>query len=139
MVVPPPGDRPARHPRPHDHLRPEMTETPSPAGPVRDCCRDFAQATASRRSLLQGALMAGSALAVTQLLGDSMLQATFAGTPGGNTLVVLSLRGGIDGMGVVVPQGDPGYYAARPTSGAPKPSLLSADSMFGLHPNMEPL
>jgi uncharacterized protein (DUF1501 family) len=117
-----------------------MTETtPTPGGAMRECCRDFARATASRRSLLQGALMVGGTMAVTQLLGDSMLQATFAGTPGGNTLVVLSLRGGIDGLGVVVPHGDPGYYTARPSTAVPKASLLAADSMFGLHPNMSPL
>jgi uncharacterized protein (DUF1501 family) len=117
-----------------------MTETTSPqGGAMRECCRDFARATASRRSLLQGALMAGGTMAVTQLLGESMLQATFAGTKGGNTLVVLSLRGGIDGLGVVVPHADPGYYTARPSTAVPKASLLSADSMFGLHPNMAPL
>ena len=116
-----------------------MTETTLSRQRMRDCCRDFARATASRRSLLQGALMVGGTMAVTQLLGESMLQATFAGTPGGNTLVVLSLRGGIDGLGVVVPHGDPGYYTARPTTAVPKASLLGADSMFGLHPNMAPL
>ncbi len=63
--------------------------------------------------------MAGGTMAVTQLFGESMLQATFAGTPGGNTLVVLSLRGGIDGLGVVVPHGDPGYYSARPNTSVP--------------------
>jgi uncharacterized protein (DUF1501 family) len=117
-----------------------MTETTSqPGAAMADCCRDFARATASRRSVLQGALMAGGTMAFTQLLGESMLQATFAGTRGGNTLVVLSLRGGIDGLGVVVPHGDPGYYSARPNTFVPKTSLLGADSMFGLHPNLAPL
>jgi uncharacterized protein (DUF1501 family) len=117
-----------------------MTETTShPGDAMRACCRDFAQATASRRSVLQGALMAGGGMAVTQLLGESVLQATFAGTRGGNTLVVLSLRGGIDGMGVVVPHGDPGYYAARPSTAVPVGSLLAKDTMFGLHPNLSPL
>ena len=59
-----------------------MTETTSPqGGAMRECCRDFARASASRRSLLQGALMVGGTMAVTQLLGESMLQATFAGRP----------------------------------------------------------
>jgi len=117
-----------------------MTETtPQTGAAMRECCRDFARATASRRSLLQGALMAGSTMAVTQLFGESMMQATFAGTKGGNTLVVLSLRGGIDGLGVVVPHGDPGYYSARPSTAVPAASLLGADSMFGLHPDMAPL
>ena len=54
-------------------------------------------------------------------------------------MVVLSLRGGIDGLGVVVPHGDPGYYKARPTTAVPVDSLLCADAMFGLHPAMAPL
>ena len=121
-----------------------MTETTPPSDAMRrpqmaQCCRDFARVSASRRSLLKGALMAGGAMAVTQMFGDAMMQATFAGTKGGNTLVVLSLRGGIDGLGVVVPHGDPGYYAARPNTSVPKTSLLGADSMFGLHPNMSTL
>src|SRR6478735_3495217 len=121
-----------------------MTETTPPSDAMRhpqmaQCCRDFARVSASRRSLLQGALMAGGAMAVTQMFGDAMMQATFAGTKGGNTLVVLSLRGGIDGLGVVVPHGDPGYYTARPNTSVPKASLLGADSMFGLHPNMSTL
>jgi len=99
-------------------------------------CADF---VLSRRSILKGATALGGALAVTQMFGDAMMQSTFAGTPGGNTLVVLSLRGGIDGLGVVVPHGDPGYYAARPTTAVPASSLLCADAMFGLHPSMAPL
>ena len=78
-------------------------------------------------------------MAMTQMFGDAMMQSTFAGTPGGNTLVVISLRGGIDGLGVVVPHGDQGYYQARPTTAVPVNSLLCADPMFGLHPMMAPL
>ena len=54
-------------------------------------------------------------------------------------MVVISLRGGIDGLGVVVPHGDPAYYAARPSTAVAKSSLLCADAMFGLHPAMAPL
>ena len=39
---------------------------------------------------------------------------------------MISLRGGIDGLGVVVPHGDPGYYTARPTTAVPKASLICA-------------
>jgi uncharacterized protein (DUF1501 family) len=103
------------------------------------CCPDFSRAQASRRSLLRGAAALGGTMAVSQVLGDSLMQATFAGTTGGNTLVVISLRGGIDGLGLVVPHGDPGYYKARPTTAVPKTSLLCADAMYGLHPMMAPL
>ncbi len=103
------------------------------------CCRDFTRSRLSRRSLLQGAAAVGGSMAVTQLFGDALMQATFAGTPGGNTMVVISLRGGIDGLGVVVPHADPGYYSARPSTAVPVGSLLCKDAMFGLHPAMAPL
>ena len=113
-----------------------MTTTPSPADSDRSCCSDF---SVSRRSILRTAAALGGGMAVTQMFGDSLMQATFAGASGGNTLVVISLRGGIDGLGVVVPHGDAGYYSARPTTAVAKSSLLCADSMFGLHPKMGPL
>jgi uncharacterized protein (DUF1501 family) len=103
------------------------------------CCSDFSRSRMSRRSLLRGAAALGGSMAVTQMFGDAMMQATFAGTSGGNTMVVISLRGGIDGLGLVVPHGDPSYYTARPTTAVPAASLICKDSMFGLHPAMAPL
>jgi uncharacterized protein (DUF1501 family) len=109
------------------------------AGPENACCRDFSRSQLSRRSLLGSAAAIGGTMAVTQMFGDAMMQSTFAGTAGGNTLVVISLRGGIDGLGVVVPHGDPGYYAARRNTAVPASSLLCRDQLFGLHPMMAPL
>jgi uncharacterized protein (DUF1501 family) len=57
----------------------------------------------------------------------------------GDTLVVLSLRGGFDGLSAVVPAGDSDYYAWRPTIAVPKASLLPIDTMWGLHPALAPL
>jgi uncharacterized protein (DUF1501 family) len=54
-------------------------------------------------------------------------------------MVVISLRGGIDGLGVVVPHGDAAYYKARPTTAVPVGSLLCKDALFGLHPAMAPV
>ena len=54
----------------------------------------------------------GAAVA-TSMFGDAFRQTAFGAT-GGNVLVVLRLRGGIDGLGMVVPHGDPAYYTARP-------------------------
>ena len=116
------------------------TAPPAPqAAAADDCCTEFARAGASRRRVLQGALGLGGAMAVTQIFGESVMQTSYAGTPGGNVLVVISLRGGIDGLGVVVPHGDPGYYKARPTTAVPKDQVVCADAMFGLHPKMAPL
>ena len=107
-----------------------------------DCCRDYERAAQlSRRRFLQGVAATGTVAVATSMFGDALRQTTFAATPGrgGNVLVELSLRGGIDGLGLVVPHGDPGYRTARPTIAVPTGSLLAADPMFGLHPALAPL
>ncbi|HSV39440.1 MAG TPA: DUF1501 domain-containing protein [Nocardioidaceae bacterium] len=102
-----------------------------------DCCDEYARAAMlSRRSFL-GAMAAGAV--TTSLVGDTFLQASYGAEPGGNVLVVLSFRGGIDGLGAVVPHGEAAYATARPTTKVPTASLLAKDAMFGLHPQLEPL
>jgi len=58
-------------------------------------------------------------------------------------LLVVLLRGGVDGLNVVAPYGDNDYYALRPTIAVPRPGsekgLLDLDGHFGLHPAMSPL
>lgn len=53
-------------------------------------------------------------------------------------LVVLFLRGAVDGLNVVVPYREPIYYRARPTIAIPQPGqiggALRLDDRFGLHP-----
>ncbi|GLY00297.1 MULTISPECIES: DUF1501 domain-containing protein [Actinoplanes] len=57
----------------------------------------------------------------------------------GDTLVVISLRGGFDGLSAVAPIGDPDYYRARPTIAVPRSRVIAADGRFGLHPGLAPL
>ncbi|MFQ3670413.1 MAG: DUF1501 domain-containing protein [Verrucomicrobiia bacterium] len=56
----------------------------------------------------------------------------------GKTLVVIFLRGGMDGLNLVVPFGDPAYYDLRKrlAIGAPgtEEGSLELTDMFGLHP-----
>lgn len=62
-------------------------------------------------------------------------------------LVVVFLRGGADGLNVVVPYADPDYHRARPSlrllgpkdSGAAADRVLDLDGFFGLHPALAPL
>ena len=104
------------------------------------CCAEYARASGvSRRRFLAGMAATGGAAVATSMFGDALRQTSFGATPGGNVLVVVSLRGGIDGLGMVVPHGDPGYYSARPRIALPKGSLIARDAMFGLHPNRAPL
>ncbi len=104
------------------------------------CCREYESAAGlSRRRFLQGVAASGATAMATTMFGDAVRQTAFAATSDGNVLVVISLRGGIDGLGMVVPHGDPGYYAARGSIAVPKESLVARDDFFGLHPKMAPL
>ncbi|WP_433045137.1 DUF1501 domain-containing protein [Dactylosporangium sp. CS-033363] len=97
---------------------------------MMDCC-------ISRR----GVLTIGAGAALTGLIGEGLsTRLAFAGTPyAGDTVVVLSLRGGFDGLSAIVPIGDPDYYAARPTIAVPKASVIAGDGVFGLNPAFAPL
>ncbi len=66
-----------------------------------------------------------------------------SGAPPGKRLIVVMLRGGADGLNIVVPYGEGAYYDARPSvaigpPGAPH-GALDLDGHFGLHPAMAPL
>src|SRR3712207_5199533 len=106
-----------------------------------DCAEDRAL---TRRGFLGRAAQVGAAAAVAGLVGDGLAaRMAFAADASagavGDVLVVLSLRGGFDGLSAVVPHGDPAYYAARPAIGVPAARLLAGGSMFGLHPALAPL
>lgn len=107
-----------------------------PASP--QCCDEYA--SLSRRGLLRGALAAAGLGAGASLFGSTFLQASYGATrPSGNVLVLLSLRGASDGLSLVVPHGDPTYYAARPRIAVPRTALIAQDAFFGLHPELAPL
>ena len=114
---------------------------------VRPCgCPEGEEQSAglSRRTLLRrlataGAL--GAAITVAEGVGPCARYA-FAASPAtyaGDVLVVLSLRGGFDGLNAVVPIGDPGYAVARPGIGVGAGALSPAGGIFGLHPALAPL
>lgn len=58
-------------------------------------------------------------------------------------LVVVMLRGAVDGLSVVAPYGERAYAAERPRIAIAPPGsdagLLKLDSLFGLHPSLGPL
>lgn len=110
--------------------------TDRPMSPTIPCpgSRHPDRAAISRRGFLAG--MAGAAAVGTQL---ATARASFGqpGAPG--TLVVVFLRGGMDGLSVVVPGDDPYLLAARPSIAVPARTLLPLDRGFGLHPALAPL
>ena len=79
------------------------------------CCPEYA--AVSRRGFLSGA---AALVGTTTVFGSTLLTVPPAGAATtGSTLVVLSLRGAADGLSLVVPHGDPVYYAARPRIAVP--------------------
>src|SRR5437667_3103706 len=78
--------------------------------------------------------------ALLPLGGGAWAAAGSADVSGGpKRLVVVLLRGAVDGLNVVVPYGEEAYYAARPSIAIPKPQSgdgagLPLDDHFALHP-----
>ncbi len=60
-----------------------------------------------------------------------------------NKLLVIFLRGAIDGLNIVTPYGEKRYYEMRPTIAIPSPKnengLIDLDSYFGLNPGLDKL
>jgi uncharacterized protein (DUF1501 family) len=54
-------------------------------------------------------------------------------------LVVIFQRGAADGLNIVVPHGEPAYYAMRPSINIPRNAVIDLDGFFGLHPAMSAL
>lgn len=88
----------------------------------------------SRRTLLARAGLIGCSLAASPLITPM----TFAQAPWDTRLVVIILRGGMDGLDVVRPLGDPAYAALRPRL-AGADDALDLDGFYALHPALAPL
>ncbi|MGG5257288.1 DUF1501 domain-containing protein [Phycicoccus avicenniae] len=118
------------------------TTVPAPTLDACGCPEGRAVSGVSRRGVLAGATALGAAGATIALASpaEAMTRLTFADAGyTGDTVVVLSFRGGIDGLSVVAPVGDPAYYTARPTIAVPQARGLQLDARFALHPALAPL
>ncbi len=90
----------------------------------------------SRRAFLSRSALIGCSLAASPLLTPISL----AATPGENRLVVILLRGGMDGLDVVRPYGDPAYASLRGDAGLSDPEgAIDLDGYYALHPALRPL
>ena len=95
-----------------------------------------------RREFMRHALFASGGLLLS--LGTRGWAARLASSPAGSPrLVVVFLRGAVDGLNVVVPWSDGRYYEARPSIAVPRPGredgVLDLDGRFGLHPALAAL
>ena len=90
-------------------------------------------------SITRRIFLRNSALAVvgTTAIPSFLTRAAFGAIePGVRTkrLVVVFQRGAADGLNIVIPHGEPQYYAMRPSIGIPRKAVLDLDGFFGLHP-----
>jgi uncharacterized protein (DUF1501 family) len=90
----------------------------------------------SRRDVLRALGVGGVALGLPGL--------SFAAAEGDARLLVVLLRGGLDGLGAVPPYGDPDYQSARGSMALAEPGtsdtgVVDLDGFFGLHPALAPL
>ena len=107
-----------------------------------ECCSEYAGL--SRRRFLKGA---GAAAALASAPAWMPRTAFGAGAGSGDgdpeTLVVIFLRGGMDGLSLCAPYGDPALYQARPTLAITPPGTTNGavdlDGFFGLAPSAAPL
>ncbi|MEO0402629.1 MAG: DUF1501 domain-containing protein [Pseudomonadota bacterium] len=90
----------------------------------------------SRRDFLMRSGVVGCSLAASPLLTP----VSFAATPWDTRLVVIILRGGMDGLDVVQPYGDPALAQLRQNlSSGPQAGAVDLDGYFAMHGALAPL
>jgi uncharacterized protein (DUF1501 family) len=83
----------------------------------------------------------GLAVVGTAAIPSFLTRAAFGSTESASRdkrLVVIFQRGAADGLNIVVPHGEPAYYAVRPSINIPRKSVIDLDGFFGLHPALAP-
>lgn len=94
-----------------------------------------------RRKFLQYAALFG-ATTLIPIGAQGWLASNFAQNSPQKNLIVIMLRGGMDGLNVVIPYQEADYYEARPLIAIPATGegrVLDLDGFFGLHPALEDL
>ncbi len=86
--------------------------------------------TLTRRSFLARSAVLGCSAAASPLLTPVV----FASAPWDNRLVVIILRGGMDGLDVVQPYGDPDFAGLRRSLKFDDGAARDLDGFFALHP-----
>jgi len=92
-------------------------------------------------SITRRVFLRNGALAVigTAAVPSFLTRAAFgAPEPGARSkrLVVIFQRGAADGLNIVVPHGEPQYYAMRPSINIPRKAVIDLNGFFGLHPSL---
>lgn len=106
-----------------------------------DCCGQ-AGGIVSRREFLKSTAILG-ALGVVAIGPAGWAARAIASDGDQRRLVVVFLRGAVDGLNVVVPHGESAYYDSRPTIAIARAggdgAVINLDGFFGLHPALAPI
>ncbi len=89
----------------------------------------------SRRKFLTHSAVIGCTAAASPLLTPVSL----ASAPGDRRLVVIILRGGMDGIDVLRPWGDRDFVNLRPNLAAKRDTKFDLTDFYGVHPGLKPL
>ena len=118
----------------------EPIEEKELAAACADCNTRMATTISRRAFLRRAAILSASGIV---LLSPHAWAARTLDTSSKRRLIVVFLRGAVDGLNVVVPHGESAYYDARPTISLgrtnSKDGVIDLDGYFGLHPALAPL
>ena len=89
----------------------------------------------SRRAFLGRSALLGCSLAASPL----MTPVSLAAAPWDTRIVVIILRGGMDGLDALRPYGDPEYARLRPEAMATRDAAAELSGGYALHPALAPL
>jgi uncharacterized protein (DUF1501 family) len=104
------------------------------------CCDEYERVAGMTRRRFVAGMAAGTGVGLASTtFGGVFRQVAFGQQAKNNVVVVISMRGGIDGLSVVVPYKEKNYYRSRPTIAVPERALICKNHTFGLHPAMKPL
>ena len=98
----------------------------------------------SRRLFLKNSALAMFGVGSVPTWLTRAMYATAAPSERKKILIAIFQRGAVDGLNVVIPHGEPNYYALRPSISIPRPdgsdgSAIDLDGHFGLHPALKSL
>lgn len=102
----------------------------------------------SRRAMIKdGMLVVSAGMMMPTIFSRSIASAKAMALDGArtsqaasnNTLIVVQMAGGNDGINTVIPYTDPLYRKMRPTLAIPENNVLQLDNRLGLHPSLAPL
>jgi uncharacterized protein (DUF1501 family) len=100
-------------------------------------CNSYQEA--ERKMLTRRAVVAGGLIGAAMWATRKTALAQTLVRSNGNVVVVIFLRGGADGLNMVVPYQEANYYKARPTLAVAADKVHKLDDQFGLNPDLAPL